>query len=174
MLPDEAITALEFLLPALKRHEVNVLAIGGLAVAHYGHRRISGGPVKGEIKADLDFWYRPTTENFVNLLKALKDLDVDVEEIERMVFDPRKSFLKIPHKNFHIDFLPQVAGLDSYNDCEKNSAIMVIGNYQMAVLGFNDLLKNKQAVGRPIDQADIAALRKRQSPDDDQNPDLTP
>ena len=85
---------------------LDVLAIGGLAVAHYGHRRISGGPVKGEIKADLDFWYRPTTENYVNLVKALKELEVDVEEIERRVFDPRKSFLKIPHKTFHMDFLP--------------------------------------------------------------------
>lgn len=140
---------------------MDVLAIGGLAVAHYGHRRISGGPVKGEIKADLDFWYRPTTENYVNLVKALKELEVDVEEIERRVFDPRKSFLKIPHKTFHMDFLPQVAGLDSYKDCKKNSSIMVVGDHQVEVLSFTDLLKNKQAVGRTIDKEDIAALEQK-------------
>ena len=72
MLPDEAAAALEVLLLAFKRHEVDVLAIGGLAVAHYGHRRISGGPVKGEIKADLDFWYKPTTENLCQLDQGVK------------------------------------------------------------------------------------------------------
>ena len=161
ILPDEAAAALEVLLPAFKRHRVDVICIGGLAVAYYGHRRISGGPVKGEIKADLDFWYKPTTENYVNLIKALKELNIDVQEIERRVFDPKKSFLKIPHKTFHMDFLPQVVGLDSYKDCEKNLSIMIVGDHQVAVLGFDDLLKNKRAVGRTIDKEDIAALEQK-------------
>ncbi len=161
MLPDEAAAALEVLLPAFKRHGVDLLAIGGLAVAHYGHRRISGGPVKGEIKADLDFWYKPTIENYVNLVKALKELEVDVEEVEQKIFDPKKSFLKIPHKTFHMDFLPQVAGLDSYKECKKNSSIMLVGDHQIAVVSFADLLKNKQAVGRTIDKEDITALEQK-------------
>src|SRR5258706_15590927 len=161
MLPDEAAAALEVLLPAFKRHGVDLLAIGGLAVAHYGHRRISGGPVKGEIKADLDFWYKPTIENYVNLVKALKELEVDVEEVEQKIFDPKKSFLKIPHKTFHMDFLPQVAGLASYKECKTNSAITTVGGHRMSVLGFDDLLKNKRAVGRAIDREDIAALEQK-------------
>lgn len=160
-LPDEATTALDLLLPTFKRYEVDVIAIGGLAVAYYGHRRISGGPVKGEIKADLDFWYRPTIENYARLLKALKELDVDVEEIERRVFDPGKSFLKIPYKTFHMDFLPQVVGLESYKDAEKTSSTLIVGGHQVAVLGFDDLLINKRAVGRVIDKEDIAALEQK-------------
>lgn len=161
MLPDEAMAALELLLRAFEQHKVDVLAIGGLAVAHYGHRRISGGPVKGDIKADLDFWYKPTTENYLNLVKALKELGVDMQEVERRIFDPKRSFLKIPHKTFHMDFLPQVAGLKSYKESKKNSTIMVVGSHQMEVLGFEDLLKNKEAVGREIDQSDIIALRQK-------------
>jgi len=60
-----------------------------------------------------------------------------------------------------MDFLPQVVGLDSFNDCVKNSSIMVVGDHQVSVLGFDDLLKNKRAVGRTIDQEDIAALEQR-------------
>lgn len=161
MLPDEVTAALELLLPALDRNHVQVIAIGGLAVGYYGHRRISGGPVKEEIKADVDFWYNPTTENYVNLIRALKDLDIDIQDIEHKVFDPKRSFFKIPHKTFHMDFLPQVAGLESFKDCKMNASILVIGNYQLPVLGFEDLLKNKKAVGRNIDKEDIAALEKK-------------
>jgi hypothetical protein len=161
MLEDDAISALEILLPALERHNVDCLAIGGLAVAHYGHRRVSGGPVKGEIKVDIDFWYNPTQGNFVNLIKALKDVDIDVDDIEQRVFDPKKSYLKIPHKTFHMDFLPQLEGLDSYRNSKRNSTIMHVGKHQLAVLGFEDLLKNKRAVGRAVDAADIAALERK-------------
>lgn len=38
---------------------------------------------------------------------------------------------------------------------------MVVGDHQLAVLGFDDLLKNKRAVGRTIDQEDIAALEQK-------------
>lgn len=161
MLPEEAAAALGVLLPVLERYEVDVLAIGGLAVAHYGHRRISGGTLGSEIKADLDFWYKPTTENYLNLLKALKELGIDVDEIEIKPFDPKKTFLKIPHKTFHLDFLPEVAGLDSYNECKKNATVRIVDNHRMAVLGFDDLIKNKRAVGRAIDKADIDALQQK-------------
>lgn len=85
MITHEVSEALKQVLPALEKHNVQVLVIGGLAVGHYGHHRISGGPVKGDIKADLDFWYNPTTENYVNLVKALKDLDVDTSELEHLI-----------------------------------------------------------------------------------------
>ncbi len=161
MLAKEVNDALEQVLPVLVKHNVEVLAIGGLAVGHYGYNRISGGPVQGDIKADLDFWYKPTTENYVNLVKALKDLDVDVAEIESKAFDPKKSFLKIPHKNFHTDFLPQVVGLDSFAECKKNCTFLTLGEYKVAVVSYEDLIKNKQAVNRPIDQSDLIALKKR-------------
>ena len=38
---------------------------------------------------------------------------------------------------------------------------MVVGDHQVEVLSFTDLLKNKQAVGRTIDKEDIAALEQK-------------
>ena len=60
-----------------------------------------------------------------------------------------------------MDFLPQVTGLDSYKDCKKNSSIMIVGDHQIAVLSYDDLMKNKQAVGRTIDKEDITALEQK-------------
>ncbi len=164
MMATEVSDALEKVLPALAKYNVEVLVIGGLAVGHYGHNRISGGPVKGDIKVDLDFWYKPTTENYINLVKALKELDVDTADLERRTFDPKKSFLKIPHKTFHTDFLPQVMGLDSFQESKKKCTFLTIGDHQVAVIGRDDLVKNKRAVNRAIDKSDIDALEKQNKP----------
>ena len=42
----------------LNRHKVDYLVIGGVAVIAHGYPRSTG---------DVDFWYRPTTENYINL-----------------------------------------------------------------------------------------------------------
>jgi hypothetical protein len=164
MIAKEVSDALEQVLPALAKYNVEVLVIGGLAVGHYGHNRISGGPVKGDIKVDLDFWYKPTTENYIKLVKALKELDVDTSELERRTFDPKKSFLKIPHKTFHTDFLPQVMGLDSFQESKKNCSYLTMGDHRVPVISREDLVKNKKAVNRAIDKSDIDALEKQIGP----------
>jgi hypothetical protein len=161
MIAKEVSDALEQVLPALAKYNVEVLVIGGLAVGHYGHNRISGGPVKGDIKVDLDFWYKPTTENYIKLVKAPKELDVDTSELERRTFDPKKSFLKIPHKTFHTDFLPQVMGLDSFQESKKNCSYLTMGDHRVPVISREDLVKNKKAVNRAIDKSDIDALEKQ-------------
>ena len=161
MIPNEVSEALKQILPALEKFNVEVLAIGGLAVGQYGHSRISGGPVNGDIKADLDFWYKPTTENYVNLLRALKYLGINTDEIEASHFDPQKSFLKIPHRTFHTDFLPQVTGLSSFRESKKNCTSLTLGDQKVAVISYEDLVRNKQAVNRAIDKEDIDALAKK-------------
>lgn len=161
MITPEISDSLEKILPILKKHSVELIAIGGIAVHHYGHQRISGGPVQGDIKADLDFWYKPTNENYINLLRALKDLDVNTDDLEKITFDPKKTFLKIPHKTFHTDFLPQLTGLSSYQESKKNSSILTIGDHEVPVISYKDLVKNKQAVNRMIDKSDVAALEKK-------------
>jgi hypothetical protein len=113
---------------------------------------------KPEMKTDLDFWYKPTLSNFLNLVKALKDLGVQTESLDKVVFDPKKTFLKIPHSNFHTDFLPQMLGLDSYSVCKTNSSGEILDGNTLYILSYDDLIKNKLAVGRNIDKEDIAEL----------------
>ena len=47
----------------LNRHKVEYLVIGGIAVIAHGYPRSTG---------DVDFWYRPTIENYLNLIAAFK------------------------------------------------------------------------------------------------------
>jgi hypothetical protein len=56
---------------ALNKMQVEYMVVGGTAVAFHGYARIStasdGSPLG---KHDLDFWYKPTLENYYRLLDA--------------------------------------------------------------------------------------------------------
>ena len=104
----------------LKSHNVEYLVVGGAAVSYHGHNRKSGiGEYNSELKVDLDFWYNPTIENFQKIIAALNDLDVDTSDLENLVFDRKHTFLKVPHKDFHTDFLPVMEGLHSFHALRK-------------------------------------------------------
>ena len=145
----------------LTKHKVDFMIVGGYAVFVYGYRRPSMiTTLKPELKADFDFWYKPSLANFQRLLKALHELSVDITELEKIVFHPKQTFLKIPHKDFHTDFLPTIMGLENYVEAKKNSSLAEIGGNKFPIIGYNDLIISKLAVNRLIDKEDIKALLK--------------
>jgi hypothetical protein len=161
MISNEIRSTLKIVCAALNKHKVDCMLVGGTAVAFYGYQRISGVFISNspEVKIDHDFWYNPTNDNFINLLKSLSDLGVSTAELEKIVFDPKKTFLKVPFATFHTDFLPQMKGLDSYRECKKRSQQISLDENELYVISKEDLLGNKMAVNRDIDQRDLDALR---------------
>ncbi len=146
----------------LNKHTVDYMIVDGVAVGYYGYTRISAiASHRPELKTDLDFWYKPTIENFTKLCRSLEALGISKETLDEIVFDPQKTFLKIPHKHFHTDFLPQMKGLESYNDSKKRATKLDLDGNELHIIGYNDLLLNKKAVSREIDSSDITELKKR-------------
>ncbi|HAQ39085.1 MAG TPA: hypothetical protein DCQ58_11305 [Saprospirales bacterium] len=161
MIANEVRESLQQVCAVLNKHKVEYLVVGGVAVGYHGYRRISGiTTIKPELKTDLDFWYKPTITNFTNLLAALRELRVKDESLNKIVFDPKKTFLKIPHPSFHTDFLPQMKGLESFAESKLRSSKEILDGNQLYILSYEDLIKNKIAVGRSIDQEDINQLNK--------------
>ncbi len=115
---------------------------------------------KPELKVDLDFWYKPTIENFHRLLDSLTDIGVDTKDLKNIVFNKEKTFLKIPHDEFHTDFLPVMEGLNSFRECKSRAEIIEVDNLKLPILSYNDLILNKRHINRIADQADIDALEK--------------
>ncbi len=148
----------------LNTHQVEYLIIGGTAVGVYGYNRISGGPTSRVEIVDIDFWYNPTIENFYNLINVLDDMDIQTESLKDIVFDPAKTFLRIPHQGFQTEFLPNVKGLDSFKDCKKRAKKILLDGNELFVISYDDLILNKKAVNRPIDQSDILELKRINEP----------
>lgn len=145
----------------LNAHRVDYMIVGGAAVSHYGFNRPSGiGQYHSELVVDLDFWYNPTIENFEKILNALDELNVDTSELRKIVFDGKRTFLKIPHENFHTDFLPQMAGLKSFRVSAINADKITIDGVPLSVISLDDLILNKRSVNRAIDHSDIEELNR--------------
>lgn len=143
----------------LNAHKVDYMIVGGAAVSHYGFNRPSGiGQYRSELVVDLDFWYNPTIENFEKILNALDELSVDTSELRKIVFDGKRTFLKIPHENFHTDFLPTMAGLKSFRESKGNADKVILDGVPLLVISLDDLILNKREVTRKIDQSDIEEL----------------
>jgi len=136
----------------LNKHEVDYLLIGGVAVVFHGYTRST---------ADLDFWYNPTISNFEKIINATKEYGIDVSELEKIVFDPKKTFLRFPTSVFQTEFLPTIPGDISFNAAKENAEVLTINNTQVFVIGYEDLIKNKTSTNRLKDQADVEELAKR-------------
>jgi hypothetical protein len=137
---------------SLNKHEVDYMIIGGIAVGVQGYPRYT---------ADIDFWYRPTISNYNKILKVLAELGVDTSSLDGVIFDPHKAFLRIPNFGFRVEFLPQIPGIESFNDAQRNVLKVVFDDVEVSVLGYDDLIRNKEFAGRPNDLLDVEELKKR-------------
>ena len=163
MISNEVRDSLKEVSGVLIKNNVDCLLVGGTAVGFYGYQRISGISVlTQEVKSDLDFWYNPTTENFFNIVKALRELKIDTVELDKIIFDPLKTYLKISFEKFHLDFLPQMRGLTSYSSSKKNARKEIVDGNELFIIGLSDLIANKIAIGRDIDKDDLNYLSNLQ------------
>jgi predicted nucleotidyltransferase len=147
----------------LNTHSVEYLIVGGTAVALHGYLRQSHDP-SGQLmeKHDLDFWYNPTYDNYFHLLDALGELGLDVTEFkEETIPNPQKSFFRLEQENFQMDFLPELPGLSKFRQSFEKRITSKIYDIEISYISYDDLIKNKAALGRSKDQEDIDQLKKR-------------
>jgi predicted nucleotidyltransferase len=136
----------------LNKHEVDYLVIGGVAVIFHGYTRGT---------ADLDFWYKPSLDNFHKIIKAFKEYGIDVSELEKAVFDPQKTFLRFPTPGFKTELLPSIAGGMTFKEAKEKAENIELDGVNVPIIGYDHLLKNKTITNRLKDQADVEELSKR-------------
>lgn len=147
---------------ALNDNGVEYLICGGIAVGFYGYQRQSGGlQGKPHLDYDVDIWYKPTNANFFAILKSLKALGHDTSRLEEVVFDKKSTFLKIEIKNYKLDFLPQMVGIESFNEAYDNRTKVLLEQTEVPLIAYQDLIGNKKSLNRDIDTKDIEQLEKK-------------
>ncbi|MDP3912725.1 MAG: hypothetical protein Q8R96_03195 [Bacteroidota bacterium] len=149
----------------LNKHSVEYLIVGGAAVALFGYFRLSTSMAgKPSEKQDLDFWYNPTYTNYFRLLDALEELGQNVSDYKReKTPNPKKSFFKFEDEKFTLDFLPELKSLSSFITAYKKREIARLIDIEIPFIGFDDLIKDKEANSRPKDKIDIEQLKIRRS-----------
>ena len=141
-------------LRSLHTHEVRYLLVGGVATTYYGHVRMT---------MDLDLWVEDTAENKERLIAALKDADVaGAEHYRNVEMIPGRSSLSIGTIGFEVDLMGYTKAFrkEDFADCYRRASVAQIEEIPITVIHIDDLVREKQQLGRLKDLDDVENLQK--------------
>lgn len=136
------------LLALFNAHSVDYVIIGAYALAFHGSPRYTG---------DLDIYLRPDQENAGRVLSSLDafgfgGLGVAVEDLAV----PGKV-VQLGYPPVRIDLVTSITGV-TWEEAAAGRVAGHYGNIPVTYLGKNEMIRNKRALGRKKDEADIEAL----------------
>ena len=135
-------------LAALDARHVDYLVVGGVARGVHGHVRDT---------KDLDVWFRGNETNARRLIAALRDFGFHDLATPVSEFCKPRAMLVLGQEPNAIELLNFADGVE-FDACFENRVIVPLGDVAVSVIGLDDLRRNKQAVGRLQDLADLEHL----------------
>lgn len=161
-MPDPAAAPLdpELLLQTLARHQVEYVLIGALAARLYGFPRVT---------ADADITPAADGANLERLAAALRELDARVytETVpEGLGFDCSAAILaranrwNLVTRAGRVDLAFQPAGIAGYEELARNAVHFEAFGVDLPVARLEDILRSKEAAGRPKDRQDALLIRE--------------
>jgi hypothetical protein len=138
------------LLEAFKNAGVKFLIVGGYAVIKHTEPRFT---------KDLDVWAAADPENASRVYKALIEFGAPIGDLSPDDFTKEDSFFTMGMPPNRIDVLFGLEGVD-LESAWKNRVTGHLGTVEVDYLGRDDLIKNKETVGRLQDLLDVEKLRE--------------
>lgn len=159
----------EPLLDALFDHGVDLIVVGGYAVAAHGHVRAT---------KDVDICPDPAEDNLRRLAAALVELEAEpigLDELAAGEFDlvPDLEGLKLGRnwtlitKHGRLDVMQHLSGLGEdgggWAELRKHAVTRTFLGHECLFCGYEDLVSMKLGAGRPQDEIDVENLRTARS-----------
>ncbi len=138
------------MLSALAEAQAEFLVVGAHALAAHGVPRATG---------DLDIWVRPESKNADRVLAALEAFGAPRFDLTREDLLRTGTVFQIGVAPSRIDILTSISGV-SFEQAWPNRTTVSIGSLSVPVLGKDDFIANKRAVGRPRDLSDLDLLKE--------------
>jgi hypothetical protein len=143
---------------ALADQNLDSVLIGNAAAA------IQGSPVT---TMDFDFMFRKTTGSLAKLKRLADDLDAVVMR----PFYPVSQLYRVTRDadGLQLDFMAKVDGIRSFEALRARATPVQFGSHTLLVATLADIIRSKEATGRPQDLAILPVLRRtlRASQDSD-------
>lgn len=140
------------LLAAFNAQSVEFLVVGAHALAAHGLVRAT---------KDLDVWVRASASNAPRVLAALKSFGAPLWDLSEEDFATPGVVFQIGVEPVRIDVLTTIEGV-TFDEAWPARLETHFEDEPVAVLSRSMLLKNKRAVGRPQDLADVAWLESHE------------
>ena len=132
----------------LNEENVEYVVLGGHAVIAHGYLRTTG---------DVDIFVRPSGENAQRLLTVMERYGYTNGEFEHDDFTRVPSYLSFSRYDSTIDLMTFTPGV-TFDECYQNRLVLEINEVMISFINLRELIRNKQAVGRPQDLLDIENL----------------
>lgn len=142
----------EKLLRSLNARKARYVVIGATAFPVHGYARAT---------LDVDLFIEPTEENARRVREALLDFGYDVADLT--VEDLLHKKVLIRQYVLQTDLHPFVAGA-TFEEVWEHRVESQLGRTPAAFASLDDLIRMKEAAGRPKDLEDLKVLRKLREP----------
>ncbi len=137
------------MLSALCDAKADFIIVGAFSLAVHGNPRATG---------DIDILIRPSEENAVKVMAALRVFGAPLDQISPADLVHPETVFQIGVVPRRIDILTALEGIADFDEAWETHIVVEVENLSLPVLGRDTLIKNKSALGRPQDLADVAWL----------------
>lgn len=133
---------------AFKKVKLEAVMIGNAAAA------LHGAPVT---TLDIDFMFRDTELNRRKIRQFAELMRMSVNQPAL----PTSEFFRLLDKErgFQIDMLPEVIGVRSFAGLRSRAVTVYFGGNPLLIADLADIIKSKEAAGRPKDLAVLQDLK---------------
>ena len=136
------------ILSAFCEEKVEFMLVGAYAVAAHGVPRATG---------DIDLWVKRSNENAERVWTALKKFGAPLSDLTKDDLTSLGTVIQLGVTPRRIDILTEITGVE-FEEAEAERLVVSIEGIEIPVIGLTHLIKNKKAVGRPQDEADVSRL----------------
>ncbi len=133
---------------SLNDNNVRYLVVGGYAVAFHGHPRFT---------KDIDIWLWIDEDNASNMVKALEQFGFASLGLTSDDFLEPGIIVQLGYPPNRIDLITGLAGVD-FSTCYHHRIEENMDDVILPFIDLENLRKNKKAVGRLQDLADLENL----------------
>ncbi len=139
------------MLSALFDAGADYLIVGAYALAAHDRPRATG---------DLDIWVRASRENAERVRRAIEIFGMPVENISVDDLATPGLVLQFGYPPQRIDVMTSVSGV-TFDEAWPRRIVVDVEGKQHPVIGKEELIRNKQALGRAKDLVDVEELTKQ-------------
>ena len=143
------------LLNLFEKYKIRYLIVGGYAVMKYSEPRFT---------KDLDIFIAIDQENAKAVFTALKEFGAPLENLTPDDFAHEGYFYQMGRPPLRVDIMMSIPGIE-FEEAWKNREIVQLQNLKIPFISRLDLIRAKQASGRPQDKIDIEKLREAEQSD---------
>ena len=136
------------LLRALSEADARYLIVGAYAVTFHSRPRATG---------DLDIWVEATPGNAARVMRALEEFGAPLTDLSEADLAAPGIVYQIGVPPRRIDLLTSITGV-AFGEAWAGRVAGPFGGLECPFIGRAELARNKRALGRPRDLADLEML----------------